>query len=220
MPRNHSFNAKAGKGRGASPVNPWSDEDEFDVEAEAVGKAGEGDNEALLEALKSRTCGTIAMKAAQLKKFADYAVAITVRIQLGAMAGPDVQAILERAGNASGTAKAVAQVVLDVSSLPITPPKAHQVRKDKMWAAFQVLVQLVEKARVKVRAPPRPPPSRCVTLTPPTHPPTHPPSRAPAGPRSQVKTDKAKKEKDSDRLLKLASSNGNLQCDVPTKARV
>ena len=162
MPRNHSFNAKAGKGRGASPVNPWSDEDELDVEAEAVGKAGEGDNEALLEALKSRTCGTIAMKAAQLKKFADYAVAITVRIQLGAMAGPDVQAILERAGNArgnaSGTAKAVAQVVLDVSSLSITPPKAHQVRNDKMWAAFQVLVQLVEKARVKVRAPPRPPP--------------------------------------------------------------
>ena len=157
MPRNHSFNAKAGKGRGASPVNPWSDEDELDVEAEAVGKAGEGDNE-VLEALKSRTCGTIAMKAAQLKKFADYAVAITVRIQLGAMAGPDVQAILERAGNASGTAKAVAQVVLDVSSLPITPPKAHQVRKDKMWAAFQVLVQLVEKARVKIRAPPRPPP--------------------------------------------------------------
>ena len=70
------------------------------------------------------------------------------------------------------------------------------------------------------RSTPSSAPARCVTLTPPTHPPTHPPSRAPAGPRSQVKMDAAKNEKDRDKLLKLANSNGSLQCDVPTKARV
>ena len=74
MPRNHSFNARAGnQGRGVSPVSHWSDDGESDDEAAAVGKAEEGDNEALREALKSRTCGTIAMKTAQLKKFADPA---------------------------------------------------------------------------------------------------------------------------------------------------
>ena len=35
MPMNHSFNARAGKGRGVSPVNHWSDDDESDVEAAA-----------------------------------------------------------------------------------------------------------------------------------------------------------------------------------------
>ena len=98
------------------------------------------------------------MKVAQLKTFAKHADAITVRIP-DAIDSANVKAILKRAGNASGNAKAkaVAQLVLDVSRLPITPPRSSQVRTDKMWADHQVLVQLVEKAREKVRAPPRPP---------------------------------------------------------------
>ena len=121
MPRGHSFNTKAGKGRGASPVNHWSDDDESDVEAEA-------DDEALLEALKSATCGTIRMKVAQLKTFAKHADAITVRIP-DAIDSANVKAILKRAGNASGNAKAkaVAQLVLDVSRLPITPRGIFQM---------------------------------------------------------------------------------------------
>ena len=158
-------------------------------EAAALGKAGEGeinlvsgdDEEALLEALSSRGFGPIAQKSAQLKELAGFEHAINVRIPIGAMPNSDVQAILlKRAKKPSGSAKAVAQLLLDVSRLPITQPKAHQVQTGKMWAAHQcVIVQLVEKAQAKVRArsTPSSAPSRCVTLTPPTHPPT--PHRAP-----------------------------------------
>ena len=123
----------------------------------------------------------IAQKSAQLKEFAAFEAVINVRIPTAIVASPDVKAILKRAKKPSGNAKAVAQVVLDVSCLPITQPRPHQVRTDKMWVAHQVLVQLVEKAQEKVRAPLRPPPpppvirtlALCHTDSP--HPPTYPP---------------------------------------------
>ena len=70
---------------------------------------------------------------------------INARIPTAIVASPDVKAILKRVKKPSGNAKAVAQVVLDVSCLPITQPRPHQVRTDKMWVAHQVLVQLVEQ---------------------------------------------------------------------------
>jgi len=167
MPRNHSFNARAGKGRGVSPVNHWSDDDESDVEAAAVGKAEEGEinlvpgDEQALEH------------------------AITVRIPIGAMASSDVQAILKRAKKPSGNAKAVAQVVLDVAVF--RSPSRERTRSGptrcgpptSCWCSSSR-----RRRRRSVRPPalstPPSAPSRCVTLTPPTYPPT--PIARPRGP--------------------------------------
>jgi hypothetical protein len=164
----HSFNSKAGKtgvvGRsyretasddeldGDDELGTWEEEADINLVPDAAQMA-------LLDALSSRTFGTIAQKTNQLKAFADFRTLVIFRVPLGAMPPAVVQAVLDRAAKPTGNAKEVAQLMLDVANLPVTPPKPHQVRTDEMWSSLNVFVQLVSKAGAKVRAHHRPPPA-------------------------------------------------------------